>query len=217
MSHRLTTVGIVDDHYIFRDSLSLLIKSFLQYEVTIKACDGQDLIDALQTEPLPDVIILDVEMPGMNGKDTLQFIRKQYSEKVMIIVLSMYKEPKLVQDLLNLGANGFVTKSSSPEILHNALRFTISNGFYLSPDVAKELYQSNESERGELNFLEKEIVQLVCDQLTNSEIARKMHLERSTVNSYRTRILDKLSVRNTAGLVVWAIKSGLYDLHTVKD
>jgi DNA-binding NarL/FixJ family response regulator len=110
-----------------------------------------------------------------------------------------------------------VTKSSSPEILHNALRFTISNGFYLSPDVAKELYQSNESERGELNFLEKEIVQLVCDQLTNSEIARKMHLERSTVNSYRTRILDKLSVRNTAGLVVWAIKSGLYDLHTVKD
>jgi two-component system, NarL family, invasion response regulator UvrY len=205
-------IGIVEDHRILRTAMVNLINDHDDFEVVIKAPNGQVLLDSLDRSALPDVILVDVEMPVMDGPTTVKNYRATFGEEVKLLGLSVHKEPRLVNEMIQHGANGFVTKAASSTELFQAIKKVYNAGFYVSRDFAGFLKSSDLPKLSDqtLNKKEERILKLICQQKTNEQIASDLNLSRNTVNTYRTRMIDKLQVKNTVGLVLYAIKSGLY-------
>lgn len=205
-------LGIVEDHRILRTAMVNLINDHDDFEVIIEASNGQELLDLLDRSALPDVILVDVEMPIMDGPTTVKKYRSQFGTEVKLLGLSVHKEPRLVNEMIQNGANGFVTKAASSTELFLAIKKVIQSGYYVSRDIASFLKSSDLPMLSDqmLNSKEERILKLICQQKTNEEIAVELKLARNTVNTYRTRMIEKLQVKNSVGLVLYAIKSGLY-------
>lgn len=207
------TISIAEDHEVIRLALVKLLNDFDEFRVTINAANGLELLNKINKENLTDILLLDVDMPVMDGIETLKRIRETYGDSMVIIALSMHTEYYIVQYMLEAGANGFISKQVSIEELRDGLLKAAKEKFYLSPSMSKLVfgnkYQSGNKEH-DLNKIELEIVKLVCQQKNNKEIGEELKLSPNTVNTYRTRILEKVDAVNTAGLVVYAIRTGLY-------
>ena len=205
-------LGIVEDHRILRTAMVNLLNDHDDFEIVIEAANGQVLLDLLDRSNLPDVILVDVEMPVMDGPTTVKKYRKTYGTEVKLLGLSVHKEPRLVNEMIQNGANGFVTKAASSIELFQAIKTVYNSGFYVSRDIASYLKSSDLPKLTDqtLNSKEEKILKLICQQKTNEQIAQQLNLSRNTVNTYRTRMIEKLQVKNTVGLVLYAIKSGLY-------
>ncbi|MBR9859821.1 response regulator transcription factor [bacterium] len=206
-----TTVGIIDDHALFRASLTSLLTDNHQYEVIIESSNGKEFLEEVKIKSIPSLVLVDYEMPVMDGFETIKAVRKKYGESPMLIVLSMYEEKRIVDRMFDYGANGFVSKSSGAEILFDAIKQVQKSGFYLSPRITSIMMNERKNKKPMLSLVEQQIITLICDQKTNAEVAKALKLKRNTVNTYRTRILEKLSLHNTAGLVIYAIQHGLYN------
>jgi DNA-binding NarL/FixJ family response regulator len=207
------TISITDDHEIVREGFVSLLNSFEDLEVIHDTSNGQELLDRLHNATLPDVILLDIDMPVLDGIETLKILRDTYGDLVKVLCLSMHEEYFIVQNLLELGANGFISKTATSDEVKNALFTVMKYDFYLSPQMSKSLFGSKFKENGgvaRLTKIEEEIVVLICDQKNNKQIATELKLSPNTVNAYRTKILEKAEAINAAGLVVYAIKNGLY-------
>ena len=208
-------LGLADDHTLFRKAMIAMLNEYDDLEVCIEASNGQELLDKLNQSTMCDVLILDIEMPVMNGAETARKIRATYGDEPCILALSMHKEYYLVQDVLESGANGFVPKEAKPEELKYALDSVLRHGFYLNPQISRQVfgnkYNPAQEEYG-LTKTEIEIITLICEQKTNKEIANELNLSPNTINTYRTRILEKTNVVNTAGLVVYAIRNGFFTI-----
>ncbi|RYY98457.1 MAG: response regulator transcription factor [Chitinophagaceae bacterium] len=210
---------IADDHEIFRDGVRAMLKKQKHLELSGEAANGEQLL-ARAEELQPDVVITDIRMPGTDGIAATRRLQ-ELMPGVAVIALSMYDEEHLIVEMLEAGARGYLLKNAPKEEIVQAIETVFNGDVYFcratSPRLAELIAKSSynpfrKRSASELNEREKEIVRLICQQLSSREIAEKLHISHRTVEAYRDRLLDKIGARNVAGLVVFAIRNGIYKL-----
>jgi two-component system invasion response regulator UvrY len=199
-------IALVDDHALLRSGLAGLIRSFGQYEVLFEAGGGLDLIRQLQHTRHPDVVLLDINMPDMDGCDTANWLRLHYPD-IRILALSMYDTESSIVRMLRTGARGYILKDSAPDELKLALDAIIQKGFYAGHHCRPMLV---------LNERELEFMRLVCTEWTYKEIADRMYLSPRTIDGYRDALFEKLNVRTRVGLAMFAVRSGIVSIDPIK-
>jgi two-component system invasion response regulator UvrY len=207
-------VALVDDHRLLRNGLSNFIKNTPDFEVTFEADNGIDLQEKIKGQPLPDVVLMDINMPLMDGYEATQWLY-QHHPSVKVIALSMYDSEECIIRMLRRGAKGYLLKDTEPAELIKAIIETKINGYYYTPMVAKQislLINDTEIEQKNASVLterELELLQLMASEFTYKEIADKMCLSPKTVENHREKICEKLQVKTRVGLVMYAMKNGL--------
>jgi DNA-binding NarL/FixJ family response regulator len=203
-------VLLVDDHQIIRDGM----KAFLEregYKVNAEAQNGQEAIRLAQ-KVRPDVVVLDISMPLLNGLDAAREILRN-APATKTILLTMHEEKAFVLEGLRIGVKGFVTKTHAAEDLVQAIRHALQGKTYLSPEVSQtviEAYQTNDGlERDPITPRERQVLQLVAEGKTAKEVGQVLNISTKTAETHRARIMEKLNIHETAGLVRYAIRSGL--------
>ncbi len=209
-------IALADDHTILRKGLAEILSKFDNFEVVMEAGDGQELVDKLmEAKTLPDICILDINMPVLNGYETANAIRKGWPE-MNILALSMYDTELNVIKMLRNGASGYVLKDSDPGELRVAIIKVCEDGFYHSELVngrlLGRLHQQETKLENELNENELAFLKLACTELTYKEIASQMFLSPRTIDGYRESLFKKLNVTTRTGLAVYAIKAGVVQL-----
>lgn len=215
------TLAAVDDHPMFRKGVMRILEQVPDFTFIIEASNGQELVEKLATQR-PDVILMDLEMPLMNGIQATQHVKEHWPE-VKVIVVSMHDQDQFVTASMEAGANGYLLKDTDPEEVEKAIRKVIEEDYYYGDFLTKVMHrkmlkktQTKETSRPswvlavQLSERELEVLKLICEGFTNTEIAEKIFLSPRTVDGHRTRIMEKVGVKNTAGLVVYAVKNQLY-------
>ncbi len=207
-------VVIVDDHLLFAGSLEKLINTFSGFNVLYHAKNGVALQQKFKLEAdLPDVILLDINMPVMNGFETMEWLSENHPN-VKVLALSMEDDEQVILKMLRKGANGYLLKDIHPEKLKVALNEVIEKGYYHSDKVAETLLHSLQpkNEIKEHNLKENEItfLKLACSEMTYKEIAEEMNLSPKTIDGYRNDLFRNLNIKNRVGLVIYALKNNLF-------
>lgn len=206
-------VLIADDHGVVAEGLRHLVQAQADMEVVALGTDGREAV-RLAREARPDVVLMDLSMPELNGADATHAILREHPQ-CKVIVLSMYADRDYVRRALKAGASGYVVKRSAAKELVEAIRTAHAGGRYLSASVADAL-SSGEAEAqdalGRLSAREREVLQLIVEGRTGAEIAARLELSQKTVETYRARLIEKLGIRDVPGLVRFAIQRGLLPL-----
>jgi DNA-binding NarL/FixJ family response regulator len=208
-------IAVVDNHVLFRKGIISLVRECKDISILFEANNGKELLEKLKTEK-PDIILLDIEMPEMDGIEATTIIKKKYPD-LKIIMLTMHDDCSLIHDLLQRGANGYLTKDAVPEQVIEALYTVFEKGYYLDEKALKALTQRMGDDTNykstfstpTLSKREIEVVRLICDQYTIKEIAGKLNISPRTVDTYRENIYSKTCSKNIAGVVMYAIKNNL--------
>jgi DNA-binding NarL/FixJ family response regulator len=212
MSRDSINIAMADDHTIVRKGIIELINSWDEFHVIIEAVNGQDLINKLEKAAvIPDVCILDIQMPVLNGYQTAPIVRERWPS-VKILALSMLNNEFTIIQMLRAGAVGYIPKEIDPTELRKAILSVYKYSFYHSELVSGRLmHLAKTKNSNELGLTENEwqFLSLCCTDLTYKDIAQKMQLSPRTVEGYRDTLFEKLDVRSRSGLVVFAIKMGL--------
>ncbi|MCW3123066.1 MAG: response regulator transcription factor [Flavipsychrobacter sp.] len=208
----MINIALADDHAILRKGVAEILSKFENMAVIIQAGDGKELIAKLKAAAtLPDVCVVDINMPEMNGYDTAAEIKKRWPD-IKILALSMYDTELNVIKMLRSGANGYVLKDSDPEELRFAITEVVRHGFYHSELVTgRMLHILHESDKiaVELNERESTFLGFCCTELTYKEIADQMFLSPRTIDGYREALFKKLNITTRTGLAMYAIKAGM--------
>ncbi|MBC7777252.1 MAG: response regulator transcription factor [Phycisphaerae bacterium] len=214
-------IAIAEDETMFRKGVISLLQDDQEIVVVLEATDGQDLLHQLQhIRTIPHVLLLDLNMPQMNGVDTSKVLRNLYPD-LKIIVLSTYFSDAFVLNMIELGASAYLPKNIDPTELRQTILNVLKNGFCYSPQVQMVIHQSIQQKTKpklslpfgiELTPRELEILQLICEENTTPEIAKKLFVSPRTVDGYRNTLLEKLDCKNLAGLVVYAMQHQLVKL-----
>ena len=211
-------VCIVDDHVLLRNGLASLMKNFTDYSVLFEADNGKDLIARIQEGMIPDIVLLDINMPVMDGFDTALWLKEHYPD-IRVLALSMYDDDNAIIRMLQNGAKGYILKDSEALDLKDALDSVWNKGFYYSEMVTGKLIHAvhKAADQGmktiaaiALNERDIEFLKLVCTEMTYKEIAEQMLLSPRTIDGYRDALFAKLGVRTRVGLAVYAIRQGIY-------
>jgi DNA-binding NarL/FixJ family response regulator len=210
-------VVIADDHEIFREGLQGLIKKQADMELVGEAENGKRLVE-ITDELLPDVVMTDIKMPLVDGIQATQIISEKFPQ-VSVIALSMFDDENLIVDMLEAGAKGYLIKNAHKHEIIAAIKTVYNQEYYFcnhsSMKLAKLIGKSRFSfhkdfSRQEFSDNEKEVIKMICEELSTKEIASRLNLSSRTIDGYRERILEKMNVKNSAGIAVYAIKHGLY-------
>ncbi|RPD96025.1 DNA-binding response regulator [Aureibaculum marinum] len=206
------TIAIVDDHLLFAQSLKSLINTFDDFEVIHHALNGKIFIDDLKNKTeLPKIVLMDLNMPIMDGLETTKYLNKHYPN-IKILALSMDDDENSILKMIKNGAKGYLLKDIHPNILKEALYGLINEGYYHSKMVSDTLVHSlHPSAEKKINLLDRELefLKLASTEMTYKEIADVMHLSPKTIDGYREQLFKKLEVKNRIGLVVYALKNNL--------
>ncbi len=219
MDAAILKIAMIDDHNLLRNGLANLINSFEGFEVIFEANNGRDFIEQLPTHGKPDIVLLDINMPVMNGYETASWVRNNLPG-TKLLVLSMLDSDLAIIRMLNLGAKGFLVKDSHPDQFRKALIQLRDEGICMNDALtgrvsylAKNEDPENKDSPGTLlpRFTDKEMefLKLSCSELTYREIAHEMGVGYRTVDSHRDSLFTKLQVSNRVGLVLYAIKNGI--------
>ncbi|MFC6999041.1 response regulator [Rufibacter roseus] len=211
---------LVDDHTIIRDGLKSLLKTERSIQIVGEAENGQQLLQLLE-QVTPDVVMLDLNMPVMDGFETLQHLQKKHPD-IKVLVLTMLNQNSYVQKVRDAGAHGFVLKSAGKEELVHAVKTVANNNPYICSEVALNLLNRTNNGDGsgngngqvaspELSKREMEVLKLIAEGYTNAEIADKIFASKRTVESHRQHLIEKTKSRNTATLIKYALQQGLID------
>ncbi|RYF78302.1 MAG: response regulator transcription factor [Cytophagaceae bacterium] len=212
-----TTVAIVDDHQLLAQALANLVSRFEAYTVLFCAENGHDMFRQFAEKGIPEIVLLDVHMPGMNGTETASAIRDQYPA-VKVLALSMFDDEQNVVQMMQNGARGYLLKASKPDELLQALNDIRDQGLYNTSFLTERLLTKLNRpipappQPGpiiKLNERELTFVKMACSELTYAEIADRMCVSARTVDGYRESVFEKLNVRTRVGLVMLAIRMGL--------
>ena len=207
---------IADDHEIFRDGFRLMLTKFPEIILVGEAANGKELVEGAKLLH-PDVIITDIKMPVMDGIEATKKIIELFPD-MGIIGLSMYDDDDLIVEMLEAGAKGYLIKNAGKEQITEAIRTVYDNDPYyckttshkLTNMIARSRFNPyKKTAKVEFSEREKEIIELVCKELTNKEIGDKLFLSVRTVEGHRLKILEKMNVKNSVGLVVYALKNGI--------
>lgn len=212
-------VAIAEDHELFREGLaSILNEETAEIEISFEAENGKDLLEKLKSRNV-DVVLLDLEMPVLNGKQTLKALKAKYPS-IRPIILSMFEAEKYISQAIKLGARGYLAKNSSIEKLVDAIYAVHNQGYYFDDEVSKsQLFKlvhddDIEPEFGDEPLSEREqaVLELICNEKKNNQIADELCISVRTVEVHRQNLLRKTNSKNVAGLVVYAIKKGYFEI-----
>ncbi len=208
-------VALVDDHVLIRSSLSKLVSSFPNCSVLFEADNGKHCIDFLEKHNIPDVLLLDISMPVMDGFETALYVAKHFP-LVRILALTMLTDERSIVKMLRNGARGYLSKNIRPETLLEGITAMADRNFYIPEDISLKLVsglQHDLSEAvpvSELNDTEKEFLGYLPTDLTYQEIADKMNVSPRTTDDYREKLFKKLKVSSRMGLAIYAIRNNLF-------
>lgn len=203
---------LADDHAIVRSGLRQLFSLVPDIRVLAEAVDGASVLEALRTE-LPDLAILDINMPGLSGPDLIARIKSHWPA-LPVLVLSMHNEPQVAARVLKAGASGYVTKDSEMDVLLAAIRRVAAGGKYIVPELAEKLVfdvslGSGKQPHGLLSDRELEVFRLLAAGRGVNEIAEQLCISNKTVSTHKTRLMEKMNLSSTAELVRYALEHGL--------
>jgi len=220
----LIKVAIVDDHNLFRKGLIKLIglaDKDNRYTILFEAENGNELIDKLTPRSLPDIVIMDIDMPGLDGYETVNWLRK-YHPEINILVISMFESEKEILRMMKLKVNGYLSKNIKVEDMHNALEAIMSKGFYYTDKVSGIMAEELQKEPGhentgavkqiQLSENERKFIKLACTELTYQQIAEKMNLSVKTIEGYREALFQRFNFKNRVGLAMFAVKNNLVNI-----
>lgn len=214
-------IVLVDDHILLRNGLAGIIAGFDNFNVLFEANNGSHFIEQLDPSNLPDIVLLDITMPVMNGFETAEWIFNNHPS-IKVMVLSMLNDERTIIKMLKFGAMGYMTKDTDPKELNRALNELYTKGIYFNQLLCHNLVHSVRNGVEEPNdeyqiFLnlperEKEFLKLLATDLTLKEIAAKMNLSPRTIDGYRDNLFEKVKVSNRVGLVLFALRNNLIQL-----
>jgi len=204
-------IAIVDDHTLFRNGVAALMSEFDELKVVFEAENGEQLQQMLPRHPLPDVILMDINMPVMDGYQTTKWLKENHPQ-VKVLALSMFEDDKAVISMLKNGAGGYVLKESKPRELLEAIKTIHAKGVYMNELVSGKLLRTVAAGDNDTRFSKKELefLKLCCSELTYKEIADKMFVSPRTVDNYREALFQKLSIKSRTGLVLYAIQQEIF-------
>lgn len=203
------SVIIVDDHNLFGQSLKGLIGSFPNFKVLEVLKNGQELVDYLSNDRLlPDIILLDVRMPVMNGFETMEWLRKNRPDQ-KVLALTMEDDEETIIKMIKAGCRGYLIKDIEPDEFLFALNCVNDSGFYLNEEssIASSCTSEKDKPENKLSQREVEFLHLACSELTYKQVADEMNLSPKTIDGYRESLFNKLRVHSRVGLVLYAVKN----------
>jgi DNA-binding NarL/FixJ family response regulator len=209
-------IAIADDYKIFREGIKKCIANDKSLEVVLEAENGEELISGFQ-KVIPDVVVMDLKMPVMDGIEATEIIHKKFPG-VKVLVVTMYGEEKFIIHLMGIGANGYLLKNSEPDEIRRSIHAVYDNGYYFNDLVNKALLKKLSAKNNvrpvfnqdiELSVAEHKFLKLICEEKNLEEIANEMKVSFDTANEIQRQLIEKIGVRNVAGLVMYAIKNGI--------
>jgi DNA-binding NarL/FixJ family response regulator len=210
-----TKILLVDDHKILRDGIRSLVKGYDDIDVIGEAPDGRTALQMVK-KLLPDLVIMDISMPDMNGIDATRKIRNEHPD-IKIIALSMHHDKQFVSEIFRAGASGYLIKDSAFDELDHAIRVVMSGKTYINPLIASIVVESLVSQSSTpssqsfslLTEREREVLQLIAEGRSTKQIAYDLSVSSKTVESHRRQVMGKLNIRSVAELTKFAIREGL--------
>lgn len=212
-------VLVADDHTILRQGIKALLNNQGKIEVVGEAKDGREAIKMIE-ELLPDVVLMDIAMPGLNGLEATRRIKKKFPE-IKVLVLTMYAHEEYIFQILNAGANGYLVKETAFQDLITAIKAVYRGEAFMSPSISKKVIdryaQRAQVDKNDvcdiLTTREREVLQLIAEGNSNKKIAEALFISPKTVETHRTHIMDKLNIHGRAGLIKYAIRKGIIDIN----
>jgi DNA-binding NarL/FixJ family response regulator len=211
-------VAVADDHKIFRDGIKMALSGKKYLRMVWEAEDGKDLLHKMRLK-MPDVLLMDIRMPEMDGVNAIAMIRKEF-EAVKVIVLTMYDDQEMITRMMEMGANAYLTKTSDPDEIYNAILTCMNDDFYFNDLVNRAVLMRLQQKKAAKPFFpaapafsEKElkILRLIADDKTTEEISKEIFLSPRTIETIRQNMKTKAGARTIAGLVMYAIRNKLLD------
>jgi two-component system invasion response regulator UvrY len=205
-------IALVDDHVVLRNSLGIMLEKIPGYEIVFEADNGLHLMKLLKEKTIPDIILLDITMPGMDGGETARWLKQEFPEIKILVVTMLKSDPAIIQ-LIKKGARGYLLKDCEPSELITAINSVCETGYYyndlFTPGMkAQSLLQNHTS----LSTREITFLRWACTDLTHKEIAAEMQVSPRTIDGYRDSLFRKLNVTSRVGIVVYALKNGFVQL-----
>jgi DNA-binding NarL/FixJ family response regulator len=217
-------IAIVDDQNLFRQSLALLISTVNELDLVSESDNGNSFLEKLDMPGayMPHIAIVDMDMPGMNGIELNNVVHKKHPG-IKVIILSVHIQPLLITQMINAGAAAYLAKNCDKNELILAIETVYKTGFYFNSGVLQAI-QHSANHRAQtqksisaipvkLSEREKQVLVLICNEFNNAEIAGQLYLSPRTVEGHRNNLLSKIGCRNTAGLVIFAVKYALFQAH----
>jgi DNA-binding NarL/FixJ family response regulator len=208
-------IVIADDYSMFREGMQLMLEEQQEFTIAGEAKDGENLLQVTRSL-IPDIVITDIEMPNMNGIEATKKIKTEFPG-IGIIALTMYTDEHLVVDMLEAGATGYLLKSTTKKDLIEAIKTVNAGQTYYCNSTSMRLTKMiaksktlRDGPKKEFSEKELEIIKLICEQFASKEIADATHLTHRTVEKYRDNIMEKIGAKNMVGIVIYAIRNGLY-------
>lgn len=211
-------VAIADDHKIFRKGVILSLRPYHNIKFVLEAENGDELIQGVESAQ-PDIVLMDLKMPVKDGIEATKYLNKHFPA-IRILILTMYEDERFVGHLMDSGANGYLLKSTDPEEIRQGIMDVMKTGFYLNNFVnrvlikknyARQKFNPNLNSEIVISEREKEVLSLVCLEYTAQEIAQKMDISARTVEAIKDRLMERFGVKNSVGLVFFAMKNSLID------
>lgn len=201
-------IALVDDHVVLRKSLSIMLGNMPGLEVVLEADNGLQLIDQLRAGAPPDLILLDITMPGMDGTETARWLKQEYPD-IKILVVTMLRSDPVILQMVKIGARGYILKDCEPSELQDAITAVYETGYYYNELFTPGMRTSNITEDSTtLSTQEISFLRWACTDLTHKEIAVEMQVSPRTIDGYRDSLFRKLKVTSRVGIVIYAIRNG---------
>lgn len=222
MDTPIIKIAIADDEALFRAGMSFILTRVKNFEIIFEAENGSDLIEKLKVAPeKPDVILMDLKMPLLNGVESTKLLQKEHPE-IKVIAVTSYDGKSFITNMIDVGASSYLLKNTSPKIVVHTINEVYDKGFYYDERVLKIIHENLLSAKSKriksdldnnlLTKREKEILELICNQYTTNEIADKLFISPRTVEGHRNNLLLKTESKNVAGLVIYGIQKKLIEL-----
>ncbi len=211
-------VAIADDHKIFRKGVIISLRHYSNIKFVLEAENGQELLDGIESAK-PDVVLMDLRMPVKDGIETTKYISLHHPD-IAVLVLTMHEDERFVIHLMENGANGYLLKSTDPVEIKKAITDVVDKGYYLNNFVNRILIKKSQNKNKrvpslnnevEVSDREREVIQYICLEYTSAEIGEKMGISSRTVESIKERLMERFGLKNTPGLVFFAVKNDLID------
>ncbi len=217
MKSETIKIALVDDHVLFRNGLKLLLSNEPNMSVIIEAGDGADFLSQLSAKKQPDIVLMDIGMPNMDGIEATRLAVERMPE-IRVIALSMFGEEDYYYRMINAGAKGFLLKNSEISDVKEAIEQVMSGNSYFSQELLYNVIKSFHANKEQVEVMatlskrEQQVLNEICKGLSNQEIADTLFISKRTVDKHRSNLLSKTNSKNTANLILYAIKNKLISI-----